>query len=59
MHFVLSAKDNTLTIEDQASICGTYVNGSRLAPDQPVCLKMGDVIWLGYENEAFVVDRRD
>ncbi len=55
-HCVLTATGRKLTIEDLASTYGTYVNGSRLAPNQPVELHKGDVIWLGYENEAFVVD---
>ena len=46
-HCLLQRKGNDVTITDQNSTNGTYVNGQRLAPNQPTSLASGSVISLG------------
>ena len=47
LHAVIERHEDTLTIMDLGSTNGTYVNGRRLAPDEPRILRDGDEIRLG------------
>lgn len=46
-HCVIQRQGKNVTITDQNSSCGTFVNGQRLAPHQPMNLASGSVISLG------------
>jgi hypothetical protein len=46
-HASIFYQGETLLIEDQASINGTFINGTRLAPYFPEALNNGDVLQLG------------
>lgn len=48
-----------LYIKDLGSTFGTVVNRTmRLAPSQPMALKVGDQFWVGSENQCFMVTRK-
>jgi hypothetical protein len=47
-HAVINRRDNALTISDQGSPNGTYLNGQRLVAHQPRMLRDGDEIRLGH-----------
>lgn len=46
-HVGIYNEHGTIVIEDQASINGTFVNGTRLAPYLPEALNDGDLLQLG------------
>jgi len=46
-HCLLAEYDQGFALEDTGSTNGTYVNGRRLAPNQPVWVSTSDVITLG------------
>lgn len=46
-HAVLEASGDTLILLDVGSANGTYLNGQRLAPNQPRVLRDGDEVRLG------------
>lgn len=50
-HFIVSFADGQLTITDQSSTFGTYVNGHRLSQGATVELRNGDRIRAGRETE--------
>ncbi|MCR4635052.1 MAG: FHA domain-containing protein [Butyrivibrio sp.] len=51
-HAVIESSGNLVTITDNNSTNGTYVNGQRLSPKKPQTIKNGDVIKLA--NEEFI-----
>ena len=56
-HARIFRKEGTWQLEDRKSSGGTFLNGKRLLPEQPVTLDHGDVIRvssikLQFENEA-------
>jgi hypothetical protein len=46
-HAAVRRGEDTLTLVDLGSVNGTYLNGQRLAPNQPRVLRDGDEIRLG------------
>jgi hypothetical protein len=46
-HAVVNQREGAWWIEDLRSTNGTYVNGTRLAPESPAILRSGDVLQLG------------
>jgi hypothetical protein len=46
-HAVLELKEDTLVLSDAGSSNGTYLNGQRLAPNQPRVLRDGDEVKFG------------
>lgn len=46
-HAVLKRDDQILTVTDNGSANGTWVNGERLKPGAPRVLSDGDTVWLG------------
>lgn len=51
-HAVIESSNGLVTITDNNSTNGTYVNSQRLSPKQPQTIKNGDVIKLA--NEEFI-----
>jgi len=45
--YIKRIENNALTVLDQGSVNGTYLNGQRLIPHQPRILRDGDEIRLG------------
>lgn len=55
-HCVLTLSGAQLTLTDLGSSYGTFLAGGRkLAPNQPVPLRVGEQFYLGTERESFVV----
>ncbi|MEO0564900.1 MAG: FHA domain-containing protein, partial [Chloroflexota bacterium] len=47
VHAVIEREEDTLTIMDMGSSNGTYLNGQRLAQNQPRVIRDGDEIRFG------------
>ena len=56
LHCQLVQKGMELYLMDCRSSNGTFLNGVRIAPDQPVRVKPGDSFCLASVREAFVID---
>ena len=55
-HCVVTLSGGQLTLTDLGSSYGTFLAGGRkLAPNQPVPLRVGDRFYLGSEKESFVI----
>lgn len=55
-HCVVALSGGQLTLTDLGSSYGTFLSGGRkLAPNQPVPLRVGDRFYLGSEQESFVI----
>lgn len=55
-HCVVSLSGGQATLTDLGSSYGTFLTGGkRLAPNQPVPLRVGDGFYLGSEKESFVI----
>lgn len=48
LHAALRCRENTLTIRDLGSSNYTFVNGQRLQPGEPRCLRDGDEVRMGF-----------
>jgi hypothetical protein len=46
-HAQISKRDGQVTIEDLASVNGTFINGKRLSPYMPEVINDGDTLHLG------------
>lgn len=58
-HCALWVEKGEVWLKDLGSTHGTFVApGSRLAAEQPVKLKEGDLFWLGSEAQSFVVAKK-
>ncbi len=57
-HCMLRIHNGALYVQDLNSTYGTYINGARVQPNQPVPVNPGDRISLGSVQETFVVGRR-
>jgi len=44
-----------LVVRDLGSSNGTYINGNRVVPNQPIELRSGDVLALGSDKERFEI----
>ena len=55
LHAVLTVTDDTVTLEDQDSRNGTFMDGARLTA--PVRLRVGDVVTFGDQVTATLVER--
>lgn len=53
-HAVLTWECGCYYLEDQGSTNGTFVNGSRLSPYEPIQIKEGDLI--SFANESFCLN---
>ena len=53
VHCRLEGTDGALWVTDLGSTNGTFVNGTRLAPNQPAPLREGDTLMLGTEDCLF------
>ena len=53
-HAVLTVAGDTVTIEDEGSLNGTFMGGVRLT--EPVRLRVGDLVTLGDQVTARLVD---
>ena len=53
VHARLDVKGGQCFITDMRSTNGTFVNGSRVSPNQEVALKSGDVIRISDEEFEF------
>ncbi len=54
-HATVMLSAGRLTIQDMGSTYGTWVNGQRLAPNTSVTLHLGDRVWLGSDQQIFVI----
>ena len=54
IHCALKWDGETLTLTDQNSEAGTFVNGKRLSPLVPQALNHGDKFWLADESNSFI-----
>lgn len=55
-HCVVTLSGGQVTLTDLGSSYGTFLSGGRkLAPNQPMPLRMGDRFYLGSEKESFVI----
>lgn len=55
-HCVVTLRGGQVTLTDLGSSYGTFLaGGQKLAPNQPVTLRMGDRFYLGSEKETFVI----
>lgn len=55
-HCVVTLSGGQVTLTDLGSSYGTFLaNGQKLAPNQPVPLRIGDRFYLGSEKETFVI----
>lgn len=53
-HALITFECGAYYVEDEASTNGTFVNGSRISPYEPVEIKEGDVV--AFANEVFTVN---
>ena len=55
-HCVVTLSGGQVTLTDLGSSYGTFLSGGRkLAPNQPMPLRVGDRFYLGSEKESFVI----
>ncbi len=54
-HATVMLNGGRLTVQDMGSTYGTWVNGQRLAPKTSVTLHLGDRVWLGSDQQIFVI----
>lgn len=55
-HCLLTLSGGQVMLTDLGSSYGTFLaGGQRLAPNQPVTLRIGDRFWLGSEKESFII----
>lgn len=54
-HCEISISEGTVYIQDLGSTYGTFVNNTRIQPNQPVVLRPGDTFYLGHAQESFTV----
>jgi len=55
-HCVVALSGGQVTLTDLGSSYGTFLaGGQKLAPNQPVTLRVGDRFYLGSEKEGFVI----
>lgn len=57
IHCRLYVQGDFLYLQDLGSTGGTFCNGYRLLPQQPVLLNIGDRFWLCSPEESFLIDR--
>lgn len=55
-HCRILKENGVLFLEDLNSTNGTYLNGIKLVPNQPVRLEAGDEFWLATRSERFRID---
>lgn len=54
-HATVTLSAGKLTVRDMGSTYGTWVNGQRLAPNTAVTLHLGDRVWLGSDQQGFII----
>lgn len=54
-HCVIQVSNGQITVTDLGSTNGTYINGQRLSPNQPVPVFGGTVIYLGNQSCGFAI----
>lgn len=59
VHCMLTVQNGAVCLMDLGSTYGTFLDGRRLAANQPVTLKPGDRFCLGSERECFVIARKE
>lgn len=58
-HCELILKDGVVYLQDVGSTYGTFVNGIRIQPNQPIVLRAGETFYLAQPQECFVlVDKK-
>ena len=56
VHCVLTVDGSTVWLKDLGSTHGTFLaNGTKLQPNVPVRLKVGDRFWLGSRDQTFAI----
>lgn len=55
IHCVFQCQGNSVTVTDLQSTYGTFINDTRVTPNQPAAVRPGDTVSLGSKNVQFTV----
>jgi putative two-component system response regulator len=55
IHCAIEISEGNILLSDKNSTFGTFVNGKKISPNRNVKLVRGDEIWLGSNEETFLV----